>query len=404
MYRSKPPTVVKERTNKAREETKVSKAPKTIEAQENKRPNSRPETTNKTAKKPSIVPRETKASKLLRLKNEKIKENQLNQSLTKKKKAIKPKMLEISKEVEVKYQPKPAKEIVEEEVRVSLVTPNKRKTMKPKGIQPYASNYCKVDISNSELKPNATRQSVVPMSGRQSLSGRSSLCGSEFGGRMTTPSGSSLIKLELRDFNNLKSQLYQWILVNQKLEGSFKQQQQNALNEIYDRWLQILKLAEECYNQERTIFIKEQILVMNKAVVVQNDYLTDLNLLFEQFQGNLQLLMKKVNDTMNIMTIESKNLYLQVDQIMEHLDMSNSLYEILTKNTSEYDFDVLKEVQELHSVIKMEKKEFSKGIELTKAYIQMKNRENMDMISKFVKASEEELLEKSMHNPILKFF
>ena len=86
---------------------------------------------------------------------------------------------------------------------------------------------------------------------------------------------------------------------------------------------------------------------------------------------------------MNIMTIESKDLYFQVDQMKEHLDMANSLYDILNKNTQNYDFEVLQELKELQEIINEEKLEFQKGIELTKMYIQKQNKENMQMVSDF---------------------
>lgn len=116
----------------------------------------------------------------------------------------------------------------------------------------------------------------------------------------TTPSGTSLIKLELKDFLNLQSQLYQWILINQKLEMSFKVQQKQALNEIYDRWIQIIRQVEDNYTQTRTIFVKNQVLVLNRSIEVQNDYLTDLNMLFDQFKANVSLLMSKVSFSSNL--------------------------------------------------------------------------------------------------------
>lgn len=130
--------------------------------------------------------------------------------------------------------------------------------------------------------------------GRQSF-GRSSIAGYTDGGKSnTTPSGISSIKIELNDFNNLQSQLNQWILINIQLEVSFKAQQKKALDEIYDRWIQLFKLIEESYGLSRRIFIKNQIVLLNKSLVMQNDYFTDLSLLFEQFNSNIQLLTKKV--------------------------------------------------------------------------------------------------------------
>lgn len=131
--------------------------------------------------------------------------------------------------------------------------------------------------------------------GRQSM-GRSSFGGSDTSSRLgTTPSGISSIKIELKDYTNLQSQLHQWILINLKLESSFKAQQQKALDEIYDRWIQIFKLIEESYQMSRSEFIKNQVLVLNRSLVMQNDYFTDLALLYDQFHANAQLLMKKVS-------------------------------------------------------------------------------------------------------------
>ena len=110
----------------------------------------------------------------------------------------------------------------------------------------------------------------------------------------TTPSGISSIKIEYNDFSNLQSQLNQWILINIQLESSFKVQQKKALDEIYDRWIQLFKLIEESYGLSRRIFIKNQIVILNKSLVMQNNYFTDLSLLFEQFNSNVQLLTKKV--------------------------------------------------------------------------------------------------------------
>jgi hypothetical protein len=134
------------------------------------------------------------------------------------------------------------------------------------------------------------------VSNRKSIAGRNSIAGSDTGSMCgTTPSGVSSIKIELREFNNLMSQLHQWIFINIKLETTFKSQQKGALDEIYDRWIQIFKLIDDEYNLERSIFIQNQIVVLNKSLVMQNDYYTDISLLFDQFNSNSKLLLKKVS-------------------------------------------------------------------------------------------------------------
>lgn len=156
-----------------------------------------------------------------------------------------------------------------------------------------------MDLNQSECKLSTSRQSLVLNNGRQSF-GRNSLATSESGRTLgTTPSGISSIKLELTDFNNLQSQLHQWILININLEASFKAQQKKALDEIYDRWIQLFKLIEDAYGQSRRIFIKNQIVTLNKSLTIQNDYFTDLSMLFEQFNSNVQLLTKKVTPAVN---------------------------------------------------------------------------------------------------------
>eukprot|EP00343_Euplotes_focardii_P004278 CAMPEP_0205811492 /NCGR_PEP_ID=MMETSP0205-20121125/15687_1 /ASSEMBLY_ACC=CAM_ASM_000278 /TAXON_ID=36767 /ORGANISM="Euplotes focardii, Strain TN1" /LENGTH=97 /DNA_ID=CAMNT_0053090707 /DNA_START=906 /DNA_END=1196 /DNA_ORIENTATION=- len=97
------------------------------------------------------------------------------------------------------------------------------------------------------------------------------------------------------------------------------------------------------------------------------------------------------------MTIESKDLYLQVEGMKENLDMANSLYDVLNQNTKNYDFEVLQELKELQRIINEEKEEFLKGIGLTKQYIQKQNKENMKMISDFCKKTEDDLMERSMN-------
>jgi len=135
---------------------------------------------------------------------------------------------------------------------------------------------------------------MASKTGRPSID-RNSIAGSESNRTIgTTPSGSSNVKIELTEFNNLVSQLHQWLFINLKLEQSFKEQQQKALDEIYDRWIQIFKLIEESYSMSRSIFILNQIVVLNKSLVMQNDFYTDISLLFDQFNNNCQLLMKKV--------------------------------------------------------------------------------------------------------------
>jgi len=198
------------------------------------------------------------------------------------------------------------------------------------------------------------------------------------------------------------------VLINQRLEQSFKVQQQKALDEIYERWVQLFRLVDESYCQSRSIFIKNQILVLNKSVVLQNDYFSDLSTLFKQFELNCSRLM-------NIMTVDSKHLYFQVSKIQEHLDMANTLYGLLESKTytdtspatthhSPYDFSVLKELTELKELIREEQQEFLKGMRLTKEFIQKQNKHNMDAIVNLCKKTEQEMEEKCMTNPILAFF
>ena len=140
-------------------------------------------------------------------------------------------------------------------------------------------------MNQSDSKASKNRLSMI--SGRKSIAGRNSIAGSDTGSVCgTTPSGVSSVKIELRELNNLVSQYHQWIFINIKLEDSFKIQQKKALNEIYDRWIQIFKLIEDEYGLERSIFIQNQIVVLNKSLIMQNDLYTDVSILFDHFQSN----------------------------------------------------------------------------------------------------------------------
>jgi hypothetical protein len=105
------------------EEESKSVVPKSTK--ENKKPNERPLTATKlpTSKKPSIVPRETKASQLLKKKNHD-KESKNEISVEIKKKPVKNKVYEMDSKIIGGNE--------EEEVKMNKTTPAKRQTMKPK--------------------------------------------------------------------------------------------------------------------------------------------------------------------------------------------------------------------------------------------------------------------------------
>lgn len=84
--------------------------------------------------------------------------------------------------------------------------------------------------------------------------------------------------------------------------------------------------------------------------------------------------------------------------------MANSLYDVLNKNLTEYDPKVLDELLALKNIISEEKEEFKKGIELTQKYIQKQNKENMELVNKLCKDTEQDMIEKCRQNPILSFF
>ena len=49
----------------------------------------------------------------------------------------------------------------------------------------------------------------------------------------------------MRDFRNLRSNLYQWIFAQDQLETSFQAQKEAAQAEIFERYLQIKSLKEQ---------------------------------------------------------------------------------------------------------------------------------------------------------------
>lgn len=105
------------------DEERKSAIPKSTK--ENKKPNERPLTATKfpTSKRPSIVPRETKASQLLKKKNQE-KDVKNDISVETKKKPIKNKVYEMDSKIIGGNE--------EEEVKMDKTTLAKRQTMKPK--------------------------------------------------------------------------------------------------------------------------------------------------------------------------------------------------------------------------------------------------------------------------------
>ena len=88
----------------------------------------------------------------------------------------------------------------------------KRQTVKP-NLNKYEVKCAKITMNELQSKPFKNRASVMSKSGRPSI-GRSSIACSETSSMLgTTPSGASSVKIELKEFNNLLSQLHQWIFI-----------------------------------------------------------------------------------------------------------------------------------------------------------------------------------------------
>lgn len=108
---------------------------------ENKQPNAdKSSVKKKGVKRPAIVPRETKASQLLKKRNQALsKDNSFDNSFTKKKRTMKPKVCVLGQDLEsVEIEVKLDQSV--EESKAVKATPSKRMTMKANA-NPYAANY-----------------------------------------------------------------------------------------------------------------------------------------------------------------------------------------------------------------------------------------------------------------------
>ena len=129
--------------NKTQDEDQKSSKVKSVK--ENTQPNQNKLHAKKASisKKPSIIPRETKSSQLLKRKNKlntsKEEDKKLDSSFTKKKKVVKPKVCNIGQDLaEAEIEVKLPEDL--EETKAPKPTPMKRMTMRP-NINPYATNY-----------------------------------------------------------------------------------------------------------------------------------------------------------------------------------------------------------------------------------------------------------------------
>ena len=62
------------------------------------------------------------------------------------------------------------------------------------------------------------------------------------------------------------------------------------------------------------------------------------------------------------------------------------------------------QLNQLKDIIKEEKQEFARAIELTKRYLNNQNTKNMELVEDLCKQTEEQMHQHAMKNPILSFF
>ena len=83
------------------------------------------------------------------------------------------------------------------------------------------------------------------------------------------------------------------------MDASFRKQTQNALDEIYDRFIQVMKLREENYELERSLFTKTQIVCLEETLHSQYDVYAEIEVLEPQFAKNFALLRTKLQNALN---------------------------------------------------------------------------------------------------------
>ena len=176
------------------------------------------------------------------------------------------------------------------------------------------------------------------------------------------------MKDDLREFRNLQSLVVQWKMVNARMDASFRRQTQNALDEIYDRFIQVMKLREENYELERSLFTKTQILCLEETLHSQYDVYAEIEVLEPQFTKNFALLRTKVQNALNRLQID-RGVGVDPHEMEEGLKLSKELLSLLeeeTKAKRDEIHQVVQSLEELEDHVQAEAKEFEVTRELMK--------------------------------------
>ena len=86
----------------------------------------------------------------------------------------------------------------------------------------------------------------------------------------------------MRDFRNLRSNLYQWIYAQDQLETSFQSQKEAAEAEIFERYLQIKQLKEQNCEMRNLIQNTQKLTVLDATLTIQIEHLPEIRVHMEQ--------------------------------------------------------------------------------------------------------------------------
>eukprot|EP00347_Sterkiella_histriomuscorum_P006859 403351160 len=184
------------------------------------------------------------------------------------------------------------------------------------------------------------------------------------------------IEEDVRLFKNQRSKLLQWYYANLKLDHSFSQQQTQARDEIFDRFMQLYDQKQQAFELNRLIQNHEKLSIIDDSLNLQYDQLSDISQQYPLFMQNMDYLGQKMERALNHLPIGCDTIIEDSDLMRDQIsDIGNQMQRSVQIMSGQQGFtkEIQSKLDELQNIINLECEQLNQLQKLT----QNKQRESL---------------------------
>ena len=142
--------------------------------------------------------------------------------------------------------------------------------------------------------------------------------------------GSEIIS-ELKNFENLRGILFQWVAMNAYIKHAAKTCGEKVDTDFFDRFLQLIEAQDKLTDIRLSLMREEAIKELETVLQIEHKTLKDIGRFMEDLHETLEIIENYLENTLKKVYI-GENIVIQVEDFNKYLDMCTQLLSKMTIN------------------------------------------------------------------------